>query len=58
MKTMPNEEFDIVFLDVFSDLFSNVVITSENAANEILDTSSNVMSEHVISTVEVNDFYQ
>ncbi len=47
MKPISNEEFDHVFLDVFNDLLSNIVSASENAANEILDISSNVMSESV-----------
>lgn len=47
MKKINTEEFDHIFLDVFSDLLSNIVTASENAANEILDISSNVMSESV-----------
>ncbi len=51
MKTISNEEFDHVFLDVFSDLLSNIVTASENAANEILDISSKVMDESVQSAL-------
>lgn len=47
MTTITKEEFDHIFLDVFSDLLSNIVTASEDAANEILDISSNVMSESV-----------
>jgi len=58
MKTVSNQEFDHLFLDVFSDLLSNIVTASENAANEILDISSNVMSESVQNSLTTfHDIY-
>jgi len=58
MSSVSNEELDHVFLGIFSDLLSNIVTASENAANEILDISSNVMSESVQSTLTTfHDIY-
>jgi len=58
MKTVSKQEFDHLFLDVFSDLLSNIVTASENAANEILDISSNVMSESVQNSLTTfHDIY-
>lgn len=58
MKTISEHEFDHIFLDVFSDLLSNIVTVSENAANEILDISSNVMSESVQNSLTTfHDIY-
>jgi len=58
MKLRSKEELDHVFLDVFSDLLSNIVTASEHAANEILDISSNIMSESVQNSLTTfHDIY-
>jgi len=58
MKLLTKQEFDQVFLDIFSDLLGNIVNTCEEAANKILDISSNVMSESVQSALTTfHDIY-